>query len=60
MLKAVLRESLIWRGLKLVGGVVGFRMRVLTGSGVGSGRFFGALVVVVVAEDGVSCSTMLA
>jgi len=43
----------------LVGGVVGLRISVLSGSGVCSGRFFEALVVEGVA-DGVSCSTMLA
>jgi hypothetical protein len=52
-------ESLIWSGLKLVGGVVGLRMRVLSGSGVGSGHFFEALVVVELV-GGVACSTMLA
>jgi len=53
-------DSLIWSGLKLVGGVLGLRIRVLSGSGVGSGRFFEALVVVEVVVDGLPYSTILA
>jgi len=37
--KAMLMEALIWSGLKLVEGVLGLRIRVFSGSGVGSGSF---------------------
>lgn len=60
LVKALLMDSLIWSGLKLVGGVLGLRIRVLSGSGVGSGRFFEALVVVEVVVDGLPYSTILA
>src|SRR5437588_11510509 len=58
-IKALLIQSLIWSGLKLVGGVMGLRMRVLSGSGVGSGCFFEVLVAVEVVGEA-ACSTMLA
>jgi len=60
LVKALLMESLIRSRLKLVGAVLGWRIRVLSGSGVASGRFFEALVVVEVVVDGLPCSTILA
>ncbi len=39
---------------------MGLRIRVLSGSGVGSGRFLDALVVVAVGMVEVACSTILA
>jgi len=59
LVKALLMESLIWSGLKLVGGVLGLRIRVLS-SGVGSRPFFEALVLVEVVVDGLPCLTILA
>ena len=53
-------DCLIWSALKFVGEVEGLRMRVLSGSGAGSGRFFQAFGVIEVVVGGGACSTILA
>jgi len=60
LVNVLLMESLIWSGLKLVGGVMGLTISVLSGSGVGSGRFFEAFELVEVEVDRLPCLIILA